>query len=185
MERGLQVEPNTAYTDAARPDAAPVALIGITAYVILRGDGGNLAVNMDCYPATDNPDEYADAVLASLALPESLAASWHHSGGDDHGDGLTSYSYVLPVYSMDTVRAAVEWATGYPEDPWQGATENMGIIIGYAYGIDAHMIPDGVTYSMDGMQWNVGGITAVAGSELSVWPVSMDAARYYGWGDSE
>lgn len=148
----------------AAAEVEPVALASLSVYVML----GRNAPNLEAWPATDDPDEHADAILAGLHVePEGLA--WRQSGGDDHGDGLTSFDYVAELADLDALAALVDWAGGEPGD----GTPNMGILTGPE---EWGHIPGGMTWGLDGMDWNMGGVTRYAGVDVSVFPITVDAA---------
>ena len=145
----------------------PVALATLSVYGFL---GGNMrSPGYDPIgEATDKPDEYADRVLAEVA-PEPVLA-WRQTGGDNHGDGLTSWDYVAELPDVDAVRAFMRWLGAEPGD----GTPNLGIITGpEEYGL----IPGGMTWDMDGMQWNISGVSRIAACDGSVFPITIEAAR--------
>lgn len=145
------------------------ALVTISAYIMI---GGEDARNLGHFAATDDPDEYASAVLGEVS-PPMAPDRWRLTGGDDHGDGLTSYDYLAAV-NLTELREFLDWIGQNIED----ATPNMGILTGpEEYG----HIPAGLSWSGDGMDWNVGGLTRLAGVDYAVFPVSEDAARICGF----
>lgn len=149
-------------------DAAAIA--SVTGYIILGPDSPNL----EGWEPIEDPDEYADALLRQLSAP---GEGWRYANGDDHGDGLTSYTYFRELADMDEVRAFVEYANGNADDPIDGMTPNMGLLTGpeeYGY------IPAGLSWSADGMEWNIGGITRIAGADTALFPLSVECAEYAG-----
>lgn len=141
----------------------PVALASLTAYVQLGAD----APNVRAYEATDDPDEHADAILRKVgAEPESL--SWRQTGGDDHGDGITSYDYIAEIPDADTLAAFLRWAG---VEAGEG-TPNLGILTGPE---EWGHIPGGMTWNLEGMDWNVGGITPFHMVDVAVFPITVEA----------
>jgi hypothetical protein len=148
----------------------PTALLGLSVYVIL-GEG-NAVPNVEPWetiPGEDvDPDAYSDAILAGLHV-EPSEVSWRLTGGDDHGDGLTSFDYVAEVDTA-TVGRFLDWVGGTPGE----GIPNLGIITGpESFGT----IPGGMTWNCSGMDWNVGGITRYVTVDCSVWPITVDAYR--------
>lgn len=143
---------------------APAAMLGVSAYVQI---GETSSPNLEWSPETDDPDEYSDDILKELHLPEGL--EWRLTGGDDHGDGLTSFDYIAEA-DFSQVKTFLEWI-GQDVDH---ATQNMGLLTGpEEYGL----IPGGITFNADGMDWNIGGVTRIAGADFSIWPISIPAAE--------
>ena len=142
------------------------AVVSISAFVIIGEE--HTGHGIEPFPATEDPDEHADAILGAIhAEPETL--KFRLTGGDDHGDGLTSYDYLAPA-TLAELSAFMDWVG---EEPGSG-TPNMGLLTGpeeYGY------IPEGMTFSADGMDWNIGGITRFAGVDFAVFPLTENAAR--------
>lgn len=142
------------------------AVIAVTGYIQLGGQYPNL----ESWAETDDPDEYADSVQKELVLP---GEGWQYRNGDDMGDGLTSYTYFLTVQDSDIMAAVLDYA-GETVETAAESDLNMGLITGpgeYGY------IPCGRSYSLDGMDWNMGGITRIAGCDVAIFPLDEEAAR--------
>lgn len=142
----------------------PVALASLSVYVFVGGE--MRPPGIDPYPATEDPDEHADRILAEVAPEPSL--TWRQTGGDDHGDGLTSYDYVAELPDVQSLARFIGWIGGAPGD----GTPNMGILTGpeeWGY------IPAGMTWSADGIDWNIGGVTRIAACDAAVFPITIDA----------
>lgn len=142
------------------------AVLGLTVYILIGGE----ATNIESWEATDDPDTYADAVLREVA-PEP-SDGWRLTGGDDLGDGLTTYTYIREATVAD-IEAFESWADG--PGAFESATPNGGLLTGpeeYGY------IPGGRTISCDGMSWNVGGVTRIAAVDCHAWPITVPAAAY-------
>jgi hypothetical protein len=147
-----------------------VAIASVTGYIVLGPDSPNL----EGWQPTEDPDGYGDRVLTELHVPGD---GWRLTGGDDHGDGLTSYTFMRELSGMDEVRSFVDYANGNADDPERGMTPNMGLLTGpeeYGY------IPAGLSWSLDGMDYNVGGISRIAGCDAALFPLSIECARYAG-----
>ena len=140
------------------------ALGGITVYVFLGGDMRSPGI--EPFPETDDPDEHADRVLAEVHPDPQLV--WRLTGGEDHGDGLTSYDYVAEIPDADSLTRFMDWIGAEPGD----GTPNLGIITGpEEYG----HIPGGMTWDADGMDWNISGITRIAAASFAVFPITVAA----------
>ena len=144
----------------------PIALASLTVYAYIGGDMRPPGV--EPYPGTDNPDVHADMILHEVHPEPEL--SWRQTGGDDHGDGLTSWDYVAELPSVNAVREFMSWIGAEPGD----GTPNLGIITGPE---EWGHIPGGMTWNMDGMDWNIGGVTRLVAVDAAVFPITVDAAE--------
>jgi hypothetical protein len=155
---------------------AAIALVGITAYVFTDGGMHPPGIHGFDLEDKDDPDSISKDVLSGLVLEANgVGLAFRLTGGDDHGDSLTSYDYVAEVADIDSLRSFVAYANDNPDDPSEDATPNMGIIT----GPEEHgFIPAGLSWSLDGMQWNMGGVTRYASVDLAAWPITLEAARY-------
>lgn len=144
------------------------AIVSLSVYVILSDDEG-IRHNVEPFgPTTDDPDSYGDAVLREVNPEPALV--WRQSGGDDHGDGLTSFDYIAEVADLETLAAFLRWAGVEAAD----ATPNGGLLTGpeeYGY------IPVGASWTLDGMDWNIGGVTRVAGVDVAAFALTLEAAE--------